>query len=223
MNTHELQHWAQQLASGQLTVEQFLGCLRTGGVANVGEAQLDLDRARRCGFPEVIFAQGKTVSALEKIFQALLGHGVDVLATRMSPEQAAELAPRFTAGRYNAVGRTFRIPLAAERTFLAWIRTGLALMGFGFVVARFGLFLREWAATQNIDHHAGHSVSLWLGIALVIFGVVLNVAALVRYRRYLRQLAQGIMPEAKPRLETAVAVVLSLIGVAAVFYLLFVA
>jgi len=43
-----------------------------------------------------------------------LGHGVDVLATRMSPEQAAELAPRFTAGRYNAVGRTFRIPLAAE-------------------------------------------------------------------------------------------------------------
>ena len=33
--------------------------------------------------------------------------------------------------------------LAAERTFLAWIRTGLALMGFGFVVARFGLFLQE--------------------------------------------------------------------------------
>ena len=36
-----------------------------------------------------------------------------------------------------------RVPLAAERTLLAWIRTGLALMGFGFVVARFGLFLRE--------------------------------------------------------------------------------
>lgn len=33
--------------------------------------------------------------------------------------------------------------LAAERTFLAWIRTGLALMGFGFVVARFGIFLQE--------------------------------------------------------------------------------
>ena len=96
-------------------------------------------------------------------------------------------------------------------------------MGFGFVVARFGLFLREWSAAQNIEHHSGHGVSLWLGIALVTFGVLLNLAALGRYRRYLRQLAQGIMPEAKPRLETVVAAVQSLIGVLAVVYLLFVA
>ena len=116
-----------------------------------------------------------------------------------------------------------RVPLAAERTFLSWIRTGLALMGFGFVVARFGLFLREWSAAQNIAHPSGHGISLWLGIVLVTFGVLLNLAALARYRRYLRQLAQGIVPAAKPRLETAVAVTLSLIGVVAVLYLLFVA
>lgn len=42
-----------------------------------------------------------------------------------------------------------RMPVAAERTFLAWIRTGLAHIGFGLVVARFGLFLREWSAGQN--------------------------------------------------------------------------
>jgi uncharacterized heparinase superfamily protein len=56
-----------------------------------------------------------------------------------------------------------------------------------------------------------------------VLGVFLNLAALARYRRYLRQLAQGILPEAKPRLETTVAVALALLGVAAVFYLLFVA
>ena len=78
-------------------------------IADVGDAQVDLDRGRRCGFPEVVFAEGKTVPAMEKIIEALLGHGTEVLATRMSPEQAAALLARFPAGRYNAVGRTFRV------------------------------------------------------------------------------------------------------------------
>ncbi len=76
--------------------------------ADLGEAQIDLDRHRRCGFPEVVFAEGKTVAAMEKIFQAQLDHGSEVLATRMTPAQAAELAAKFPQARYNAVGRTFR-------------------------------------------------------------------------------------------------------------------
>ncbi len=55
-----------------------------------------------------------------------------------------------------------RVFFAAERTFLAWIRTGLALMGFGFVVARFGLFLREIAAMQGGPPPPA-GVSRWLG------------------------------------------------------------
>ncbi len=74
-------------------------------------ANLDLDRRRRCGFPEVVFSQGKTVVALESIFHTLIEQKIDVLATRMSADQAAELQGKFPDGRYNTVGRTFRIPL----------------------------------------------------------------------------------------------------------------
>ena len=111
MNTQTLEKLAEQLLSGELSVEQFVGRLHGGGVADTGEVQVDLDRCRRCGFPEVVFAQGKTVEAIEKIFHTLIDHGADVLATRMSAEQAAEVGRRFPAGSYNPLGRTFRIPL----------------------------------------------------------------------------------------------------------------
>jgi putative membrane protein len=76
-----------------------------------------------------------------------------------------------------------RVWLAAERTFLAWIRTGIALMGFGFVVARFGLFLRELAAVHQVASHRTTGLSLWLGTALLIIGRTVNVAATVQHVR----------------------------------------
>ena len=111
MNTHELEKLAAQLLSGEMSVEQFAGTLNQNhpGIADVGEAQVDLDRHHRCGFPEVVFAQGKTVAAMRKIFRALLDHGTEVMATRMSPEQATELKLKFPRARYNKVGRIFRI------------------------------------------------------------------------------------------------------------------
>jgi len=110
MNIHEIQALARQFLAGGLTAEQFAQQVALPKIADVGEAKLDLDRSRRCGFPEVIFAEGKTVSALEKIFRVLLEHEVDVLATRMTAEQAAALSPAFPEGVYNPIGRTFRIP-----------------------------------------------------------------------------------------------------------------
>ena len=81
--------------------------------------------------------------------------------------------------------------LAAERTLLAWIRTGLAMMGFGFVVARFGLFLRELAVASDALPERRLAASLWFGTTLVVLGVVVNVCAALQHWSTLRKLAAG--------------------------------
>jgi putative membrane protein len=83
-----------------------------------------------------------------------------------------------------------RVPLAAERTLLAWVRTGLALMGFGFVVARFGLFLHEVAAVRGGPVPADHG-SVWLGAGMVALGSAINVLAAIRHVRLIRRLESG--------------------------------
>src|SRR3974377_2133875 len=74
-------------------------------------------------------------------------------------------------------GADLRDYLAAERTFLAWVRTGLALMGFGFVVARFALFLQQLriAGQVPVPQHSG--LSLWFGTALIAAGIMMNLFA----------------------------------------------
>ena len=83
-----------------------------------------------------------------------------------------------------------RVPLAAERTLLAWVRTGLALMGFGFVVARFGLFLRELAAVRPGPAPV-EGPSVWIGAGMVALGAAINVLAAIRHVRLLRALGAG--------------------------------
>ena len=80
--------------------------------------------------------------------------------------------------------------LAVERTYLSWIRTGLSLMGFGFVVARFGLFLRELSAGAG-RHVSSIGVSATFGTVLGVIGVFLTVAAVFRYVMLLRKLDRG--------------------------------
>src|SRR5436190_18730104 len=111
-----------------------------------------------------------------------------------------------------------RVRLAAERTMLAWIRTGLALMGFGFVVARFGLFLRELAEV-NRDVHPG-GASQWIGVGLVLLGVVVNVVAAFEHVRLVRRLERGD-PDPFPRWSLGVVVlgVLALLGLVMAVYL----
>ena len=78
-----------------------------------------------------------------------------------------------------------RIYMAAERTFLAWIRTGIALMGFGFVIARFGLFLRELTTAGTHQHLPSSGFSMPIGIGLIAFGILVNIVSVVRHRRYI--------------------------------------
>ena len=85
-----------------------------------------------------------------------------------------------------------RIYMAAERTFLAWIRTGIAFMGFGFVVARFGLFLREIALSNNVTvAQHDNSFSLPVGVALIVAGIMVSLIAAIRHHRYIKALDQG--------------------------------
>ena len=115
-----------------------------------------------------------------------------------------------------------RIYLAAERTFLAWIRTGLALMGFGFVVARFGLFLRELSVTAAPVPATPH-FSVWIGTALVLVGVVVNLLAAVHHVRLVRGLNRGVASFDRPStLAIGVAGVLAAVGIAMAVYLAFV-
>ena len=74
-----------------------------------------------------------------------------------------------------------RVYLAAERTFLAWVRTSIALMGFGFVIARFALWTRENAILGTSKAIARVGMSTWLGFGMVAFGVIVSVLAAVRH------------------------------------------
>jgi NCAIR mutase (PurE)-related protein len=101
---------AESLVNGTLTIDEFVRRLGPLQTADLGDAQLDLDRRRRCGYPEVVFGEGKSPELLVKIVETLSADGVGVLATRIGPNQAKSLQATFPEGRYNSLGRTFRLP-----------------------------------------------------------------------------------------------------------------
>jgi putative membrane protein len=96
-------------------------------------------------------------------------------------------------------------------------------MGFGFVVARFGLFLREIAAARDLPTSKSYGWSLWIGTAVVVLGVVVTSLAAAEHRRILWRLKRGDDYLA-PRwsLGLMVSVVLAILGTAMVVYLLLV-
>jgi len=111
--------------------------------------------------------------------------------------------------------------LAAERTLLAWIRTGLALMGFGFVVARFGLFLQQLQVMQRAPAAQSYGLSLWFGTGLIAVGVIVNVLAGWRHVRLVRELDRGQGAHSRPSIQAVtIAFILALLGLAMAIYLI---
>jgi putative membrane protein len=112
-----------------------------------------------------------------------------------------------------------RLRLGLETTLLAWIRTGLAMTGFGFVLARFGLFLQELMGAGHVPmgHIGARQVhaSLWFGIALIVVGVGINVAAAVMYYPFLVRTRSGEddLP-ATWKLALALAALMAVAGIA---------
>jgi putative membrane protein len=82
---------------------------------------------------------------------------------------------------------------ANERTFLAWLRTSIALIGFGLTISRFGLFLQELQTQVTDQNSLTHSFisSQNIGISLVIMGIVIIILAVWRYNRVFEQIEQG--------------------------------
>src|SRR5437868_4229006 len=110
--------------------------------------------------------------------------------------------------------------LAEERTFLAWIRTGIALMGLGLVVAHFELLADEPHITQHVSGVHPLGSSLWFGTALIAIGVAVNLLSAWRYMRLIGELNRGqFVHRSISKQGVIVAVCLALVGIAMTVYL----
>ena len=122
MNPPELVALARRLVAGEISPADYerevaaVSASRDAGPATPAErtdsasaTTVDLDRRRRCGFPEVVYGPGKTLEQLCQIIATLVEHNEPVLATRIDEQQAAGLLAAFPDGQHNKVAKTFRL------------------------------------------------------------------------------------------------------------------
>jgi putative membrane protein len=118
--------------------------------------------------------------------------------------------------------KNFTDHAANERTFLAWVRTAIAVTAFGFLVERFDLFLAAMAPNGSgkalTVHRSGFGREA--GLILIAAGVAMTVLSAVRFMKTAREIDLGeVVPGTGSRLDIALAALLALLGVALFFYL----
>jgi pyridinium-3,5-biscarboxylic acid mononucleotide synthase len=114
MEPSKLRELLESVKAGQLSVDLAVERLNFAPVADLGYANVDLQRRERCGFPEVIFCEGKTCEWVEGVVRKLIQARQDCLATRVSDAQAAHLLSLFPEAQQDRVARTFWLPASTN-------------------------------------------------------------------------------------------------------------
>src|SRR5262245_31291918 len=113
MGPAELRDLLERVCANEVSVEAAAERLRAEpAVADLGYANVDLQRRERCGFPEVIFCEGKTSEWVEGVVRRLVEARQDCLAPGVRAEQAEAVARQFPQGQQDRVARTFWLPAA---------------------------------------------------------------------------------------------------------------
>lgn len=121
MSPNAIQTIIDQLLAGNLEPAAAVAAIASGGIpaASFAEVTLDLDRQRRCGYPEVVFGEGKSAETIELIVRRLIEDGGEALVTRVTSEKAGPILAALPQARYNATARTLRVPPFQAQTAVA--------------------------------------------------------------------------------------------------------
>lgn len=109
MNAADTQKLLEEIRDNKISIEEGMARLQSGHYVDLGCAKLDVHREKRVGYPEVIYCPGKTVEQIKTIFQAMLAHESNILATRVTEELYEEIKNISPEAVYHRLARTITL------------------------------------------------------------------------------------------------------------------